>query len=746
VILKIVPLLFENRFYWKQVKKMADLVEHMGVEEHPVRDPRVAPQRPYAADPGTLTSWFEKNTLGASNDEMLRILAVTNAKYANVAANEERQEVALAILKELAEDILAAEPLEAFLTEMVPEGGRPTVIVVSRLSRYRPELGQVSAWTGQVFGFLGEVEEGQLPPLMKLPDALLLRQALAPRDVVAPTWAEWNAHDGVGPDRIPIMGEDLMSADGNDGSGRTVFVARLQYIPRAWASYFLGGVTPEKAMRVIRLLIESLDTDVQRAIAAPIERWCAAACTRSGIVGALRIRSKVQIAWVSPAAALDRSLGRWGARKMAPYTTVAMPVAAAFPGGVMGAVPGMAGAVPFPLAPAYEPLKDKCFSPFEHERIRLACGLGPANYDLGRPLVYAAMLAEGRTLPKVEAVLQRFLAPPPGDWDPIRIYVSAELVRDMKDLKFGWSNENTYDTCHRGISPFAVLQVSMELQNKRRKIQERADRATYLSTDDVRSMEAEPGACPQSYYGMLNLIRRYIRLLTVLFGPGCVHLLEVQGVYQVLSDKSGVYETMGGELVAETLWQLFIDAREYFSQTGPELPVSQLFALRDSIRSCTLKETINCPVDRLLGRPSSSVALVSQTASGGVSRGSRGSSGGSSMSTLTARASAAGSAVAGAKRTNPAPIPEIVTIMSAFREKRPGVDMVTLMRSQKLLMADIGIGGRGQCMDFMYFGECGRSGCTYAHGPARVSPGKRRDIVKKMTKAVAGFLAEDAEA
>ena len=102
--------------------------------------------------------------------------------------------------------------------------------------------------------------------------------------------------------------------------------------------------------------------------------------------------------------------------------------------------------------------------------------------------------------------------------------------------------------------------------------------------------------------------------------------------------------------------------------------------------------------------------------------------------------------MAGAKRTNPAPIPEIVTIMSAFREKRPGVDMVTLMRSQKLLMADIGIGGRGQCMDFMYFGECGRSGCTYAHEPARVSPGKRRDIVKKMTKAVAGFLAEDAEA
>ena len=433
-----------------------------------------------------------------------------------------------------------------------------------------------------------------------------------------------------------------------------------------------------------------------------------------------------------------------GGRKLAPYTRVTVPAAAAVQGN--GVAPGATGAVPVPIAaPAYEVLKDKCFSPFEHERTRLACGLGPANYELGRPPLYAAMLAEGRTLPRVEAVLQRALAPPPGDWDPVRIYVSAELVRDMKDLKFGWANENTYDTCHRGISPFAVLQVSMEVQNKRRKIQERADRATYLSTDDVRSMEAEPGACPHGYYGMLNLIRRYIRMLTVLFGPGCVHLLEVQGVYQVLSDKAGVYETMSGELVAETLWQIFIDAREYFSQTGPELPVSQLFALRDSIRSCTLKETINCPVDRLLGRLSPSVALVSQTTSGGGSRGSRVSGGGSSLSTLTARASAAGGTVVGGKRTNPAPIPEIVTIMSAFREKMPGVDMVTLMRSQKLLMADIGIGGRGQCMDFMYFGECVRSGCTYSHEPARVSPGKRRDIVKKMTKAVAGFLAEEAE-
>ncbi|KAI2497676.1 hypothetical protein MHU86_16805 [Fragilaria crotonensis] len=188
-------------------------------------------------------------------------------------------------------------------------------------------------------------------------------------------------------------------------------------------------------------------------------------------------------------------------------------------------------------APAYEPSnRDKVYSPYEHERIRVSCGLTQANYEASRPPIYAAMLTEGRTVAKVEAVLQRFFAPEPTDWDPVKVYVSTELTRDVKDLRFGYGNENTYDTCHRGITPFAVLQVSMEQQNKRRKIQERADRATHISTEDVREMEVAPGSCPSTYFTMLSLLRKYIRLLTVLFGAGCAHLSEVQGS---LSDPVG---------------------------------------------------------------------------------------------------------------------------------------------------------------------------------------------------------------
>jgi hypothetical protein len=93
------------------------------------------------------------------------------------------------------------------------------------------------------------------------------------------------------------------------------------------------------------------------------------------------------------------------------------------------------------------------------------------------------------------------------------------------------------------------------------------------------------------------------------------------------------------------------------------------------------------------------------------------------------------------KCTNPTPIPEVVSIMQELGAKRPRVDMNAVMRSEKLGIVEVGIGGRGPCRDFLYFGECARSGCTYDHGPARnVSAGKHCACVKRMTKATAEYL------
>jgi hypothetical protein len=124
-------------------------------------------------------------TADLGRDAVLGVFAAMNAKYANVLDPLLTQERINALLRELTEDVLASEGLESSLTVTTPEGGTPTVITVSRLSRFRSGLGQTSPYDGNVYDFLGEVEEGQMPLLLKLPDVLSIRQALAVREVVA---------------------------------------------------------------------------------------------------------------------------------------------------------------------------------------------------------------------------------------------------------------------------------------------------------------------------------------------------------------------------------------------------------------------------------------------------------------------------------------------------------------------------------------------------------------------------------
>ena len=44
------------------------------------------------------------------------------------------------------------------------------------------------------------------------------------------------------------------------------------------------------------------------------------------------------------------------------------------------------------------------------------------------------------------------------------------------------------------------------------------------------------------------------------------------------------------------------------------------------------------------------------------------------------------------------------------------------------------------------FGECVKEGCTYNHEPANMSPGKKKDVIRKINKAIAGYLVADTVA
>ena len=77
-------------------------------------------QQPYAADSGTLTEWLVVKTANLGRDAALAVLAAMNAKYANLVDPLLTQERVNAMLSELAEDVLASEGLESFLTVTTP--------------------------------------------------------------------------------------------------------------------------------------------------------------------------------------------------------------------------------------------------------------------------------------------------------------------------------------------------------------------------------------------------------------------------------------------------------------------------------------------------------------------------------------------------------------------------------------------------------------------------------------------------
>ncbi len=307
-------------------------------------EPAVLLQRPYATDPGTLTEWLVANTANLGGDAVLAVVAAMTAKYANVVDPPLTQEQIDELLKELAEDVLASEGLESFLMVTMPEGGTPTVITVSRLSRFRSGMGQTSPYDGNVYGFLGEVEEGRMPPLMKLPDTLTMHQALAAREVVA-VEEELNVRHGEGPGspRVPTQGDELVTVS-EGGLTTNVKVPLLQYIPMAWAPYFMAAQSPEAVRRTLRQLTEGHMTKQQRGHTIRLET-----CMRSRPIGANRYRSKLHMTWVAHQAVLDRSMACWATCRLTPFLTVPVvappPVAPVIipPVGAGGAMPPPTG-------------------------------------------------------------------------------------------------------------------------------------------------------------------------------------------------------------------------------------------------------------------------------------------------------------------------------------------------------------------------------------------------------------------
>jgi hypothetical protein len=679
----------------------------------PGGDPPVlgVPQLPFAADPGSLTGWLLDNTATETSASISNGLDLGFTRLVEDVPNfgEDGHEEAM---KEMADEIINADTLTTYLTATNFGHAGAKISVIHSIARYSAGFGGSNALHGHTLGLLGEMREDQLPMLVRFDKAPLenLEHSLIMEEVVVPTAALVDGYFAT------ATATHLMPQVTTAQGGVEMNLSNLCPIPLAWAPYFMDFKEPYAALEMARMLMASLDSAAHRTLAAPLLDWMRAACTHLGPNAADRTRSLLDQGY-EPATP-DARVIKWMKAKVAPYQKVGILPAPPPPTGAMG------GAV-LPGNLATTTSREKEYTTLETSKIQAACGLTDAQWLTDLPELYPRMLEEGRTSARVKALLEDVFQPDDiYSLSAVHIHVTADLAKDVKELNFGYNNDLTYDNCHRGISPFAMIGVSMATASKRRRHEDRFSRTSTLTLAEVASSETVPDAIPSEYHGMISLLKRYVELLRLVVGPRCGHYELVLRITAEINARQHIFEALTARQIASLLWQVFMDARRFFSTAidgRGNLPQTLLRTMYNEVAAGIVQAHLNTPYACLLGQDA-----------GEPSEGTD-----EPMNTGSAP-----SRETKIFRHVPAPIK---AALRGVRSKHPAVTIAELMAAHEppLTYTQVKMGPNGSCLDYLCFGVCKNPRCSYKHGASCTIQATRAETVAP--KLMEAYNAYDAE-
>jgi hypothetical protein len=114
-------------------------------------------------------------------------------------------------------------------------------------------------------------------------------------------------------------------------------------------------------------------------------------------------------------------------------------------------------------------------------------------------------------------------------FNAVQVLVSKDMAKDFKHLAFGFNGDTLYATCHRGISPFMVIPVSLAQASQRRRMADRYARVGgNLTLDDVTSFKLVPDTTPHTYRELMDVMNNYYFFLQRLMGAHCSYFLETR--------------------------------------------------------------------------------------------------------------------------------------------------------------------------------------------------------------------------
>jgi hypothetical protein len=603
--------------------------------------------------------------------------------------------------------VLANEPT-CFLTIVNSEP--PRVRLIHTMGQFQTAFGVRDGLLGKTFAFAGEQEGTQLPAILLEP-VVGTGSLFSVFQCIIPTQAQIDAYyvNGVVP-ALQLLDTVAREPDDSNIAG----VCKLGFVPTMWASALMEPQHPFVALQVVNTLVAALPAPMQPGLGY-LQRWLRAACTCHGPLQPRRNWSLISTGWMPFIP--TRDFTRWAIRhveRIFDTPIIAQNLAPTANNIVQATLEAMKG-----MRAADRASQVPKFTDLEKRRILSACSLTAADWG-NEPPFYSALMTEGRTKLAVQALLQSSLRPDANTDDPVLIYISPELVKDIKDLQFGSSYDIAYRTCHRGLTPFSVPHTSIARQADLRHMAEDMAEATSTTTADVKASRSRPPPCPQTFLELLRMLSAYTKLLSVLCGPDCEHLIQVLAMRQELRMRSDMLGEVTPQNVAHLLWAVFLDSRQFFSHdVWANAPAtSNLNVTVTMLRMGHILPIQSCPLGWLLIPEATSVTL-DYTAPPAQTPDNIFSSPPNQNGRLNNKVHPR---LAGAVRDLKGILPN-AQIRNVLDETEP-----------KLLAKDIQI-SPGGCLDFLVFGQCNYRSCRYKH-TGDVDESKIDSVVQKLKPAI----------
>jgi len=664
----------------------------------------VLPPLSFAPDPGTITNEIMALTY---NQSPTQFVAEVNA-MAQLFAGQPNFE-------DIAQSILNSTKMLCFLT-VFRDG---TVTVVHSIGKYSSGLGLRTTAHNRCLALVGEKVNGQLPPIVMMPVG-----GLQPWITLAACGVPTNESLAAS---IGATG-NFAGSTVTQGVGTGVWanVAQLVYMPLAWVPYFLNRMTPWDAHRRVAQLTASLPA-ANRHAAGYLQEWTQVMCSR----GVAPDESRLSARWQP--APTDRDAQEWLQKRL--QNLVRTPAIVIQPAtGPVGVAldPMLAFNSAMETVKALKPTSDsKTYSVSELQRLRASMSLTVLEMDTCMPPLHVELLSEGRTTRNTAAALARHLKPDETSDNPCQIYISPELVKDVKDCQYGLGLDTSYETCHRGLSVFAVPHMSLKHQQEKQIQQQRFDRASSTTITDVMEIESKPSQAPKDYYGLLQRLSGYLMLTKAIVGIHSLHVLEVHEIQRTLRQQPDIFGSLQPREILHILWAIFLDSRRFFSRSvrdGDPLPQSSLQYLKIFLTMGQVSTNTQGVPEAEFGiaqRPPAAVPSWCESPG-------------------TMFPAAARGPVTKATGRNPEYSPQFCQALKPLVDKYPLTTMNEIMASVHPMLKYelVRPGKRGECINFTILGGCYNAKCTYRHLPAHATEKRTTEILDSLAPCISAYMGK----